>query len=49
MFILYEMIFRKKVPARYEAAVHFVGIVLLLGLMVLVTFKDFAKLFGGGF
>lgn len=49
VFILYEMIFRKKVPARYEAVVHFVGIVLLLGLMVLVTFKDFAKLFGGGF
>ena len=49
VFILFEMIFRKKVPAKYEAAVHFVGIVLLLGLMVLVTFKDIAKLFGGGF
>lgn len=48
VFILYEMIFRKKVPAKYEAAVHFAGIVLLLGLMVLVTFKDIAKLFGGG-
>ena len=47
VFILYEMIFRRKVPAKYEAAVHFVGIVLLLGLMVLVTFKDLANLFGG--
>lgn len=48
IFILFEMVFGKKVPQRYEAAVHFVGIVLLLGLMVLVTFKDIVKLFGGG-
>ena len=48
VFILYEMIFKRKVPVKYEAAVHFVGIVLLLLLMVLVTFKDIAKLFGGG-
>ena len=49
IFILFEMIFRRKVPAKYEAAVHFAGIVLLLGLMVLVTFKDIAQLVGGGF
>lgn len=46
VFILFEMIFRRKVPQRFEGAVHFVGIVLLLGLMVLVTFKDIVKLFG---
>lgn len=46
VFILFEMIFRRKVPQKFEGAVHFVGIVLLLSLMVLVTFKDIVKLFG---
>ena len=45
LFILFEMIFRKKVPARFEGAVHFVGIVILLGFMVLITFKDVVSLF----
>ena len=46
VFILFEMVFRRKVPETFEGAVHFVGIVLLMGLMVLVTFKDIIKLFG---
>lgn len=46
VFILYEMIFRRKVSPKFEGAVHFVGIVLLLSLMVFVTFKDVVKLFG---
>lgn len=46
VFILFEMIFRRKVPQKFEGAVHFIGIVLLLGLMVFVTFKDIVKLFG---
>jgi regulator of sigma E protease len=45
LFILFEMIFRKKVPPRFEGAVHFVGIVILLGFMVLITFKDVISLF----
>ena len=46
VFILFEMIFRRKVPEKYESIVHFIGIVLLMGLMVLVTFKDIVKIFG---
>lgn len=46
VFLLFEIIFRRKVPQKFEGAVHFIGIVLLLGLMVLVTFKDVVKLFG---
>ncbi len=45
LFILFEIIFRRKVPQRFESMVHFVGIVLLLGLMVLITFKDITALF----
>ena len=40
LFILIEMVSRKKVPEKYEAWVHTAGFVLLLGLMVLITFKD---------
>lgn len=45
IFVLLEMIFRKPVAAKYEGMVHFVGLVLLLGLMVVVTAKDIMKLF----
>lgn len=40
VFILFEMIFKKPVPQKYEAAVHAVGFVLLIILMLLITFKD---------
>ncbi len=46
-FILIEIIFRKRVPAKYEGWVHAVGIVLLLGLMVIVSFSDIMKLIRG--
>ena len=40
VFILFEMIFRKPVPQKYESIVHAVGFALLLLLMVIVSFKD---------
>ena len=40
MFILFEMIFRKPVPQKYESAVHAVGFVILLAFMALVAAKD---------
>lgn len=45
VFLLWEMITRKPVPQKYEALVHFVGIILLLLLMVFVTYSDITKLF----
>lgn len=39
-FVLLEAIRRKPVTPRLEQAVHAVGFVLLLGLIVVVTFKD---------
>ena len=45
VFLLFEAIFRKPVPPKYEAYVHGVGIVILLLLMLLVTFNDVVKLF----
>ena len=46
LFLLWEGITRKPVPAKYEAMVHFIGIVLLLLLMLVITYSDLTKLFG---
>ena len=46
IFLIWEGITRKPVPQKYEAVVHFVGIVLLLALMLLITYSDVTKLFG---
>lgn len=40
IFLLIELIFRKKVPQKYEAVVHFVGLVALMALMVVIVIKD---------
>lgn len=40
IFILYEMITRKRVPQKYEAVVHAIGFVLLMGFMALIMVKD---------
>ena len=40
LFIIPELIFRKRVPAKYENFIHFVGFVLLIGFMIYVTFQD---------
>ena len=45
LFLIWEGITRKPMPQKYEAVVHFVGIVLLLLLMLLVTYSDITKLF----
>lgn len=46
-FQLIELIFRRPVPAKLESLVHFIGILLLLLLMLLITYKDIVRLFGG--
>ncbi|MBQ4425391.1 MAG: RIP metalloprotease RseP [Lachnospiraceae bacterium] len=46
IFIIYEMIFRKPVPQKYEAMVHLTGFILLMLLMVLILFSDVLRLFG---
>ena len=39
------LLFRRKVPERYQAAVNTAGFVVLMGFMLLVTFQDGFKLF----
>ena len=40
VFILFEMIFRKKVPEKYEGMVHTIGFIVLIAFMVLIAAKD---------
>lgn len=40
LFILIEMVFRKPVPQKYEAAVHTAGFVILIALMLIIAAKD---------
>ncbi|MEK7523827.1 MAG: PDZ domain-containing protein, partial [Patescibacteria group bacterium] len=45
LFIVVEVIFRRRVNARLEAMVHTIGFVLLLVMIGLVTYSDIVKLF----
>lgn len=45
VFLAYTILFRRPVNQRFENAVHTAGFLLLLGLMVLVTYRDIARIF----
>lgn len=47
VFLAFEGIFRKPIPAKYEGMVHLIGMILLLGLMLIVTFSDITRIFRG--
>ncbi len=47
VFVALEAIRRKRVPPEREGLVHFVGIILLLGLIVYLSIGDIASLFKG--
>ena len=44
MFLIVEGIRRKPINPKHEGLVHTIGIILLLGLMVIITFQDVLKL-----
>jgi len=44
-FLLYEAIFRKPIKKEVEAYIHFIGIVLLFGLMIVIALKDVWSIF----
>lgn len=47
LFLLIELIFRRRVPPKYEGWVHAGGLVLLLLLMAAVTVQDIARIVTG--
>ena len=44
MFLAVELISRRKVNRKIEHWIHFSGFVMLLGLMIVITFGDIARL-----
>lgn len=47
VFLLWEGVTRKPVPAKYEGYVHAAGFVLLIGAMVLIAFNDIVRIVTG--
>ena len=45
LFLTYEAIRRKPVKREIEGAIHFAGLMLLMGLMVVLTYKDIMQIF----
>jgi len=45
VFVVLEKILKKPVPMKYEQIAHTIGFVLLMTLIVVVTWRDVAKLF----
>ena len=46
-FLAYSVVTRRRVNVRFEAAVHTVGFLLLFGLILVITFRDISRIFGG--
>lgn len=44
-FVIIEKIIRRPVPMKYEQLAHTIGFLLLMVLIIVVTFKDVARLF----
>jgi len=45
VFVLYEMIFRKKANQKFEIIVNNIGMMVLLGLILLITVGDIRRIF----
>jgi len=45
VFILIEIITRRKVPEKWESLVHYAGFIILITLIILVTGKDIIRIF----
>ena len=47
-FLIIEKIKRSPVSPKFENCVHTIGMLLLIGLMILITYNDLIKIFFGG-
>lgn len=46
IFVVYELLTKKRANEKFEAMVNNIGMVILLGLILLITVGDISKLFG---
>lgn len=49
LFLIVEMIRRKPIPPEKEGTVHAIGMLLIFGLFIVLTYHDIVKLVTGGF
>ncbi len=47
VFAMVELILRRPIPPQWEGWVHYVGFIILMGLIVLITWQDIQRLFRG--
>ncbi len=47
VFLSYEIVTRKRANEKVEAAIHTVGLLLLLGILILFTVRDIQELILG--
>jgi regulator of sigma E protease len=40
-FLLFELIFRKRIPPKYEGMAHAIGFVFIIGLLIYINLQDF--------
>lgn len=48
ILVVFEIIFRKRLPERWEQYIHLVGFALLIALLLAVTWKDIIRLIPSG-
>ncbi len=49
LFLVVEAVRRKPIPPEKEGMVHAVGLFLLIGLFLVLTYRDIARILSGGF
>ena len=49
VFMLLEVVRGKPIPQEKEGMIHFVGLLLLFGLIIFMTFNDVSNLLNGTF
>jgi len=47
-FVVVEWVRRKRIDPQTEGKIHFIGFVILITLIILVTFQDILRIVGGG-
>ncbi|MEG1560108.1 MAG: M50 family metallopeptidase [Clostridia bacterium] len=46
-FLLFEAVFKKRLPPEKEGLVHLIGLVILFGLIIFITFNDIMRIING--
>ena len=48
IFVIYEAIFKKNAPEKFERNFNFFGFLILIGLSLAIAIKDYIQFFGKG-